>query len=262
MNKMKVGRVTVLLALATLFLGMTVMTAKAYIEPDDWSNPAIYVQDTNNTPGQGSRYLWYEDSKGFEGAAENELLYVYVDWDNDYIYARWDTAVTAAEYGLLSGSRVANIYYLVSLDTLMRDPPVATRLLQFEVNSGGYIQVTVRDAGSPTVALWTGTGADYRITSIVPPKAPVAYQTAVEGRFPWSAITGSGPADILLIKAESRSGPAVQGLSSEVMDYIGVGENPVPWFSSLMITMLVAVVAVAFLVKKKDALSIGKASRT
>lgn len=259
MNRKKVSRASVFLMLAVLFLGMTVIAAKAFIEPDGWSDPAIFVQDIHDTPGQrgpegGDPYdPWYDDAKGATGNPENELLYVYIDWNNDYLYVRWDAEESASKYGAPNPPKVAPIYYLLSIDTLMRTPAIATRLLQFEVNQAGAISVTIRDATSPAGPLWTGTVADYSITSI-PYSSPLTERTALEGRYPWPFITGGGPADILVMRAESHSGPAQQGLCSEVMDYICITDNPVPWFSSLTLTMVVAVALVAFLVKKKGTL--------
>jgi hypothetical protein len=261
MNARRVSRASALALFVLLFLGTTVIAAKAFMEPGSWSDPAISVRDADDTPGKnGGVDPWYDDSKGSQ--PQTELLYVFIDWDNDYIYVRWDVKASAEE--------IKQVHYLLKIDAINPiSPPVLTHSLRFEADDSGNVAVRVRD--SVDTVLWTGGSSDYLKTTItVDPGDPFTVRTACEARFPWSALGSSGLRDIMAITAESYAPQLLQAESTlcfycccwEVMDYICIDGNPVPWLNSLALTLVPAVVLVAFFLKKREALSTSKNSKT
>ena len=229
--------------LGTLLMLQTISLAKAFMEPGGWVNPAIYLQDTDDTPGQGSGVdPWYDDAKGATGQPERELLYLYVDWDVTYIYVRWDV-----EESIIA---TRQIYYLLQIANGASSPAPATHSLRFEVDVSGIVTITVRTNLGTTV--WTGTASDWSWTELSY-SSPLTGRTAYEARYPWSALGGTGIRDVWIIEAQSYSTEPGEG---EVMDYIGVGGNPIPWFTDLTMTLLITTVLVAFYVKKRGALAV------
>ena len=221
--------------LGTLLVLQTPFLARAFTV-STWNYD---VQDTDNTPGPGP---WYADAKGRSGQPCNELLYVHIAWDSVYIYVRWDVNASI--------NKIKSVYYALSIDAVgSLSPAVATHLLQFEADSKGDVTVTVRNASDPSSILWSQTSSSYYS------KASITNGTALEGRYPWDEITGVGvgPADIWVIRAESHASTSVP---SEVMDYIEVSQNPIPWFTDLTMTLLITTVLVAFYVKKRGALPV------
>jgi hypothetical protein len=259
MNGKKASRTSVLLILLSAALAITVFmsttqTAMAYLEPDNWTDPAIWLQDTNQTPGPG--IPWYDDVSG-PGQQQRELLYVGVDWDDTYVYVRWDVEALPEE--------LTSVYYLLKIDAVAPfDPAEGTHALGVEIDEKGVINVTVRTPGHPKFPiLWIDGPTEYTITSIpVEPSDPFYNRTAIEARYAWLNLTGSGPTDIWVMEAQTHANQGDQGWTSAVKDYLCINDNPVPWFSALMITMLLAVVGVAFMVKKKGALPVNKNLRT
>ncbi|MHA2428041.1 MAG: hypothetical protein ACXADB_08470 [Candidatus Hermodarchaeia archaeon] len=75
-NKSK--RVIEASTLSCLLLISVLTVTYAYVEPDDWASPEIWVQDLFN------------DASGGSGQPERELLYLGVDYDATYLYVRWD----------------------------------------------------------------------------------------------------------------------------------------------------------------------------
>jgi len=226
--------------LGALLMLQTPFLAKAALT-HDWSG-AIEIQDTDSTPGQGERQAWYDDAKGAPGQPERELLYLYVDWDDTYIYVRWDV-----EESIIA---TRQIYYLLQIANGASSPAPATHSLRFEVDVLGIVIITVRTNLGTTV--WTGTPDDWSMTEL-PYSSPLTGRTACAARFPWSALGGTGIRDVWIIEAQSYSTEPGEG---EVMDYIGVGGNPIPWFTDLTMTLLITIVLVAFYVKKRGALPV------
>ncbi len=245
----------ILLALPTVTV---VHAAPDFLEPDAWSDPPIWLQDTNKTPGP--KIPWYDDVSG-PGQQQRELLYVGIDWDEDYVYVRWDFEALPTE--------ITSVYYLIKVDvdnlTAPEDPlddSRGTHALGIEVDQDGNVMVTIRKAGHPKFPMiWLGDTSDWRVNSIpVLPGDPFYNRTAIEGRFPWSwpangypagNLTASGtPEDFLVITAQSHANQGDQGWTSAIKDYIGVSDNPVPWFTDLALTLL-ATTVLAIVIKKK-----------
>jgi hypothetical protein len=275
----KVMKIAVLSMLLLMFTGLMlalpgVTIAEAYVEPDGWTDPALGpIQDTNSTPSSGGTW-WIDDAKGagdgYSGQQQRELLYLFIDFDDDYIYVRWDVEVATPE-------EFTSIYYLIKVDT---EPPFgtndenATHALGVEIDSKGVVKVSIRvpTSGPKFDIVWLGNPVtDYSLTWIGTQSGdPFLNRTAVEARFPWSwpadgypagNLTASGgPEDILVITAESHSNQGDQGWTSEVMDYIGISGNTVPWFTDLALTLLATTVLAVVIKKKKVSLPINVGS--
>jgi hypothetical protein len=263
-KKMKIAVLSLLLLMFTGLMlvlpGVTVANAlPTYLEPDAWTDPAIWLQDTNKTPGP--KVPWYDDVSG-PGQQQRELLYVGIDWDDTYVYVRWDFEALPEE--------ISSVYYLIKVDTENLTAPEdqlektrGTHALGIEVDQSGTIKVTIRTYGHPKFPLnWTGDGSDWTVNSLpVLPGDPFYNRTAIEGRFPWSSLTVSGdPEDFLVITAQSHANQGDQGWTSAIKDYIGVNDNPVPWFTDLALTLLVTTVLAVVLKRKKDPLPVNLGS--
>jgi hypothetical protein len=250
----KVMKIAVLSMVLLMFTAMTITVASASAF-HDWSS-AIVIQDTDDTPGQrGSPEStpvdpWYDDGKGVGGQPERELLYLYLDWDSTYLYVRWDVKKLPDD--------INQTYYVLLIDAvepLSTAKENATHALWLEVDNGGdttlkIVAVPYENAGS---ILWeSSSSSNYVRTSITPTDEPTLFdnQTALETRFPWTPISGDGPMDIMFIRAETHSSDSSNGITSEVMDYIYVEDDPVPWFTDLGLTLL-ATTVLAFIIKKK-----------
>lgn len=250
----KIGRQLIILSLILIplitFVGIPV--AQAYVAPNSWSDPKIFLRDMDDTPGgrgsPGNPPLdpWYDDAKGHSGQPDRELLYVYIDWDETYIYVRWD--VEAAPDAL------DQIRYVLNIDAKEPfSPAELTHRLQFEVNQAGAVTITIRNASDANTILWTGSPADYSITSIPPEDPNISVQTALEARFPIAYVQNEDSGEIWLTTAEAHDG---QGESySEGMDYIILEARTMPWFTDLAITLLGTTILVAFLKKKTQVFS-------
>jgi hypothetical protein len=241
----KVMKIAVLSMVLLMFTAMTVAVASAS-SFHDWSS-AIEIQDTDDTPGQGSRHAWYEDQKG-PGQQERELLYVYIDWDSTHLYVRWDVKQAIDE--------INQTYYVLlidAVDPLDTDKENATHALWLEIDNQGdtslkLVAIPYVDAGS---ILWqSSSSSDYFRSSITPVDPNVGVRTALEARFPWAPISGDGPMDVMFIDAESHSSDSSGGITSAIMDYIVIGGDSVPWFTDLGLTLL-ATTVLAFVIKKK-----------
>lgn len=264
MNRTKLSRASTLFLLLAL-LATTITAAKSYVEPDNWGSPPIFVQDTADTPGRGPGVdPWYDDAS-IPDKPQYELLYIYVDWDDTYLYVRWDVETTV--------DKLKKAYYWLIIDAvapLTNARASATHVLVFGADKFGAITVSIRNPADMST-LWSSTNtADYDVTteSYSP---PLTARLAVDARYPWSHITGSGPQDIMVIRAESHDSASwfkeasstasgsvrlmcTPCCTSPVIDYITIGGNPVPWFNSLAIALLASVVLLAFMVKKKGVL--------
>ena len=108
----------------SLLLIVSILTVTyAYVEPDSWSSPSIWVQDTNTSTG----ILWCDDASGASGQQERELLYIGVDFDEDYLYVRWDVEQVP--------ENIEQTYYVLVIalgSSTVTD--VATHSLQFDVD--------------------------------------------------------------------------------------------------------------------------------
>jgi hypothetical protein len=275
LSELKRGKVMKLAVLSLLLLTFTglavtlpvvtvVKAVPTYLEPDGWSDPPIWLQDTNKTPGP--KEPWYDDVSG-PGQQQRELLYVGIDWDEDYVYVRWDFEALPNE--------ITSVYYLIKIDTenltAPEDPLEKTRgthALGIEVDQNGIKTVTIRTYGHPKFPLvWEGDNTDLTVNSLpVLPGDPFYNRTAIEGRFPWSwpadgypagNLTASGgPEDFLVITAQSHANQGDSGWTSAIKDYIGVADSPVPWFTDLGLTLLATTVLVVVIKKKKIGLPV------
>jgi hypothetical protein len=257
----KVMKIAVLSMVLLMFTAMTITVASASAF-HDWSS-AIVIQDTDDTPGQRGPVegppldLWYEDGKGVHGQNERELLYLYIDWDSTYLYVRWDVKKLPDD--------INQTYYVLLIDAvepLSTAKENATHALWLEVDNGGdtVLKIVavpyVSDAAS---ILWQSAATEnYDRTSITPTDEPTLFdnQTALETRFPWTPISGDGPMDIMFIRAETHSSDSSKGINSEVMDYIYVQDDPVPWFTDLGLTLLATTILAVIIKKKKIGLPV------
>jgi hypothetical protein len=272
LSELKRGKILKLASLSLLLLmftglmlvlpGVTVVNAApTYLEPDDWADPPIWLQDTNKTPGP--KIPWWDDASGAPGQQERELLYVGIEWDETYVYVRWDCEQNTSQI-------FDSVYYLIKVDTENLTAPEdqldktrGTHALGIEIDEKGTVNVTIRTYGQPKLPVaWQGNDTDWQITDIiVPPGSNFTDRAAVEGRFPWSELTTSGdPEDFLVITAQSHANQGDQGWTSAIKDYIGVSDNPVPWFTDLALTLLVTTVLAVVIKKKKLGLPVNMGS--
>lgn len=245
-------KATIFSLLIMIGLGPLVGNANAFIygssSPSGWT---VWVQDTPNTP---QTCPWYDDAKGASGQHCNELLYVGVAWDDLYVYVRWDVKCLTTEF--------AQVYYLLRVAVNASAPTTTpTHSLQFEFNKIQgtiYTNVTIRIPGSPKfITAWT-SNTDLSIDAIIPPlnTTVVNNETALIGRYPWSSLSPTGqPVPIVLIQAESHASESDNGWTSEIMDYIGINSEPVPWFTDLSMVLLVTTALSAVYLKKKGRLN-------
>ena len=247
----KVKLICVLTLLPLFLLATTVPVTRAYMEPDDWLEPSIWMQDTDDTPITPGG-PWYDDNSG-PGQPQRELLYVGINWDETYVYVRWDFEATPAE--------ITSVYYALKIDTedltVPEDPLDDTRgthALGIEVNNKGMISVTIRVPNHPKFdKIWTGQDTDWTVTQIpLNEDDPFTVRTAVEARFPWSELSTNGdPVDFLAITAQSHANRGDQGWTSAIKDYIEIGATHTPWFTNPSMIILITTGLVAFIKKKK-----------
>ena len=110
------GLIALLLFLGSLVIHASVPmvhAAPTFLEPADWADPQIWLQDRDDTPGYTTAVdPWYDDTAGrlkpkdLQPQRETELLYVGITWDDVYLYVRWDVAAPPAA--------ITQVYYLLA----------------------------------------------------------------------------------------------------------------------------------------------------
>ncbi|MEE8570615.1 MAG: hypothetical protein V3S97_06455, partial [Candidatus Bathyarchaeia archaeon] len=191
--------------LSILLIISVLAVTYTYAEPDNWNSPAIWVQDSSS------------DALGANGQEERELLYLGVDYDEDYLYVRWDVEQIP--------ENIEQIYYILIVavgSSTVTD--VATHSLQFDVDGNGGMSVSIRTPNQPKfVTQWTGNLNDWSVTPIpIGTGDPFTMRTALEGRFPWSVLTGGDPIDVWILTAQSHASASDQGWTSAIKDVINI----------------------------------------
>jgi PKD repeat protein len=208
-NKSK--RVIEASTLSCLLLLSVLTVTYAYVEPDDWASPEIWVQDDFN------------DASGGSGQPERELLYLGVDYDENYLYVRWDVEEIP--------DAIEQIYYLLAVAVgTSTVTEVATHSLQFDVDRNGGMSISIRTPNQPKFVIqWTGDLTDWSVTSIpIDSGDPFTNRTVLEGRFPWSVLTGGNPTNLWILTAQSHASASDQGWTSAVKDVIPVQDGISP----------------------------------
>ncbi len=246
------GLIALLLFLGSLVIHATVpmvQAAPTWLEPADWADPKLWLQDRDDTPGFTAAVdPWYDDTAGRlkpkdpQPQRETELLYVGITWDDTYLYVRWDVAAPP--------EAITQVYYLLAF-AAGNETATPTHALQWEVDNKGSVTVTIRDAATPRTVLWTGAATDHRLTSMTPTDPAVATQTACEGRYPWAHLTGDGPQDLWVVTAESHTSNPAKGPTSDAHDSIEVGALHAPWFTDLGLTLAGATLLIAVQKRKQ-----------